>query len=338
MDKFSQPLSGADAFNAEAEGEAIKNQLSFSDYLVDMTRPMRRPDYMLECDGVSMLPKGSIATITGAAKNGKTSWLAAIVACLVSGRSFGTMRRREAPGHILWLDTEQSDFNIQQTMHRVYKQAGIPEGTDAAKLNMSILKLRPLAPEQRFEVFMQAVEHLRPQVIIIDGFRDMVTSINDEQQSTEFITRLLQITDEMPETLILGVIHTNYGQDKMRGWLGTELENKMQDKFTCTKENGVFHVKHASRDREMQQPFIFCIDGNGELATATVEQGAGVVDTDAALRKSVPDEGCDFTTLVKNYRKNTGLSDKKARDALKAHINAGEIRKIASGIFVLNFS
>ena len=132
------------------------------------------------------------------------------------------------------------------------------------------------------------------------------------------------------------MLHTNPGSYKMRGHLGTELGNKFSDQFTCSKDNGVFSVEHESRGRQVLTPFIFCIDGHGQLSTSTVEQRAGVVDADATLARIIPPEGMEFNEIVKAYAKTPGLNEKKAREALKARLNANPPTLIKrDGLFFL---
>ena len=90
-----------------------------------------------------------------------------------------------------------------------------------------------------------------------------------------------------------------------------------------------------SRGREVLTPFIFCIDGHGQLSTSTIEQRAGVVAADETLAAIVPPEGMEFAEIVKAYAKKTGLTQTKARDALKARINANPPTLIKrNGLFI----
>ncbi len=339
----NQPPGGeAAAFIADAQalpstGTPKETPVNFLDYVVDFTKEAPKPDYLLEIDGVGVMPAGGVTTVTGRAKQGKTQFLAAVVSCLLSGRDFGRMHRVKAPGRILWVDTEQSNFDIHNTIGRVYNQAGIPAREPSDRHGLTVLQLRPLDAAQRHEAIRAAVEALNPEILIIDGVRDLIHNINDETESAAVVDWVLQTMTARPEMRVIVVLHTNPSGtgDKMRGHLGTEFENKFSDKFLCSKENGVFSVTHVSRGREVLTPFIFCIDGHGQLSTSTIEQRAGVVAADETLAAIVPPEGMEFAEIVKAYAKKTGLTQTKARDALKARINANPPTLIKrNGLFV----
>ena len=326
----NQPPGGeAAAFIADAQalpstGTPKETPINYLDYVVDFTKEAPKPDFLLEIDGVGVMPAGGVTTVTGKAKQGKTQFLAAVVSCLLSGRDFGRMHRVKAPGHILWVDTEQSNYDIHNTIARVYNQAGIPAREPSDRHGLTVLQLRPLDAAQRLEAICAAVDALNPEILIIDGVRDLIHNINDETESAAVVDWVLQSMTARPEMRVIVVLHTNPSGtgDKMRGHLGTEFENKFSDKFLCSKENGVFSVTHVSRGREVLTPFIFCIDEHGQLSTSTIEQRAGVVAADETLAAIVPPEGLDFAEIVQAYAKKTGLTQNKARDALKARINA----------------
>ena len=88
-------------------------------------------------------------------------------------------------------------------------------------------------------------------------------------------------------------------------------------------------------------PFIFRIDENGHLSTSTVEQREGIdglVDADAALARIIPPEGIDWAALLREYRKATGLNEKKGKEALKERMNGNPKtldKDKETGLFVL---
>lgn len=329
-DFTNQPPGGeaaafiADAVALPSTGTPKETPVNYLDYVVDFTLEAPKPDFLLEIDGVGVMPAGGVTTVTGKAKQGKTQFLAAIVSCLLSGRNFGRMHRVKAPGHILWVDTEQSNYDIHNTIGRVYNLAGIPAREPSDRHGLTVLQLRPLDAVQRLEAINAAVVALNPEILIIDGVRDLIHNINDETESAAVVDWVLQSMTARPEMRVIVVLHTNPSGtgDKMRGHLGTEFENKFSDKFLCSKENGVFSVTHVSRGREVLTPFIFRIDEHGQLSTSTIEQRAGVVAADETLAAIVPPEGMEFAEIVQAYAKKTGLTQNKARDALKARINA----------------
>ena len=312
--------------------------VNYQDFIVDFTKPAPAPEFLLEIDGVGVMPAGGIEMITGSKKQGKTSFLTAVIACLISGRDFGRMKRRHAPGKILWIDTEQSIYDIRPAFDRVYNLAGIPQGQPSEKHGLTVLQLKYADALTRREIIDAAVENIQPEILVIDGVRDLMRDFNDITQSDELMSWLNSTLASRPTMRVFCVLHTNPGSDKMRGHLGTELGNKANDIFTCkkNKESRVFEVEHESRSREIMAPFIFRIDENGHLSTSTVEQREGVMDADADLARIIPPEGIEWAALMREYRKATRLNEKKAKEALKERMNANPPTLIKrDGLFFL---
>jgi len=72
--------------------------------------------------------------------------------------------------------------------------------------------------------------------VIIDGARDLVTSINNEEQATDVASRFLRWTEEKQVHLIT-ILHQNKGDNNARGHLGTELINKAQTVLSVSKSS-----------------------------------------------------------------------------------------------------
>lgn len=304
--------------------------LNFQDYIFDTTTEPEPPDYLLEINGVGVMPRGGLTVVSGEKKNGKTSFLTAMVATMMSGRDFGTMRRRTAPGKILWVDTEQSSNDMSFAFERLFRQACIPLRDDSKKHDFYILKTRPLAPVQREQVLRDAVEQLQPSVVIVDGIRDLIEDFNDVTQSHYITTEVLRMLDQHPHMNVVCVIHTNPDSTRLRGHLGRELENKCRDLFNCVKGVAAFTVTHESRGRQYPGSFVFCIantENGATLQVTTIEAANGVIDPEQAFIASVPEDGADYYTILSSYRKLTNMSKADADAALKRRIASGDLVK-----------
>lgn len=319
--------------------EPMRKPLDFHKYLVDFTKPAPEPQFLLSIDNTPFLPAGSICAVTGVAKQGKTQWLAAMVATIIGGRNFGRLKRLQPTGNVLWIDTEQSAFHIHKTIERVYKLAGIPQGEASAAHGLQVMAVAALNPDERLEVVSAAVKEYRPAVLVIDGIRDLLHNFNSEDETETLTTWLYQLIEDNPELRILSVLHTNPSGDKMRGHLGTELNNKFTDKFICSKDNGFFSVRHECRGREILNPFIFRINEAGELEPSTNEEASGaVVAGDDALGIILAGGvGKEFDDLVKAYGNLAGVKQKVARSILIEKLNATPpiLERRRDGLFYL---
>lgn len=102
-------------------------------------------------------------------------------------------------------------------------------------------------------------------LVLIDGARDLVTSINDEEQATNLSSLLLKWTADL-QIHICVVLHQNKNDAQARGHLGTELVNKAETVLSATKDPADPSISivqaEACRDKEFQ-PFAFCINEEG---------------------------------------------------------------------------
>jgi hypothetical protein len=137
-------------------------------------------------------------------------------------------------------------------------------GKDAPP-NFKAYGLRKYSPAERVELIRTAIAN-EPNLgfVVIDGARDLVTSINDEEQATELSSHFLKWTEE-GQFHLMTVLHQNKGDNNARGHLGSELVNKAETVLSVTKDNASgFSIVEAEycRDRE-PEPFAFDIDEDG---------------------------------------------------------------------------
>ena len=172
------------------------------------------------------------------------------------------------PLRVLWLDTEQS----QQSTQEILKDRIIPLSA-ASDLNETFyaFNLRGLGYDRRQRMVEVAVRAIKPDIVILDGIKDLMTDINDAVQATIIMEKLMALAKEM-NCCIVCVLHQNKSeQDRnMRGSIGTELTNKAFEVFQCEiigENNGkteTFKVTHTySRKQKMKQNFYYCINDVG---------------------------------------------------------------------------
>jgi hypothetical protein len=120
---------------------------------------------------------------------------------------------------------------------------------------------------------MQAIEALEPDIVFIDGLRDLLISINDEEGVTQVLSELGTIAEQR-NMCIWCALHQNPDKDaegkKMRGWAGTELGNKVSDTLISIKSkttNGVsFTVKQQdARGKDLDDWKFKITDDAGAL-------------------------------------------------------------------------
>ena len=207
---------------------------------------------------------GNFTLLIGKAKAGKTFALSLILAAaLVSGEPFQKVLRATLPDNkrtILYFDTEQSRYHVHKVLRRICAISGvyIPD-------NLIVYSLRKYNAVERLEIIEYALYNT-PNIgmVVIDGIRDLITSINDEQQASMISSKLLKWSEEL-NIHIITVLHQNKGDLNARGHLGTELTNK-SEKVTAVSKGEDKNVSIISaeycRDKEFE-PIAFTIDLEG---------------------------------------------------------------------------
>ena len=270
-------------------------------YLLDAREDYPEPYYMLEYNGVPFSALGGIQALTGQKKNGKTFVIAMLIAtCLApdSPRVHDNLPGLTVPqrtldylGHlpkVLWVDTEMEKLNSAKVLRRVHWLIG--QDMKVPHERFSVLWMRTVegsdtepAFKKRWRLIKSAIDILQPDIVFIDGVRDIIGDFNDNAQSSQLVQELMALA-EKHGICIWNVLHMNPrpGNDdesKMRGHLGTELGNKVTDTLASVKSkttSGVtFTVKQLdARGKDLEDWKFEITDQAGSLGIPRIIAGA----------------------------------------------------------------
>ena len=227
-------------------------------------------------------PRRELVAITGKAKSGKTfvtSMLMAVGSQEGSINQLPLKRIREEPLHVLWYDTEQSDESTQDILkNRIMKLAADKRGLAQADLfdaennswsgkMFDVFNVRGVAWKERRSLLCEAVTRCKPDLVIVDGIRDLVNDINDGMLAQEVMEELMHLATEH-KCCIVCVLHQNKGSEdhNLRGWIGTELMNKAFEVYACEKlmPKRIFKVEQTlTRKYDIEQKLYFEVDPKG---------------------------------------------------------------------------
>lgn len=258
--RFGDPLSG---FVQEPDYKQM-----LADSVVLETDVIDTPPVCIEIgndgDMAAVGTLGNISTVIAKAKQGKTFTISLAVGAAVAGDDTQSPLRVLLPkskNTILVFDTEQSKYHTQKVLKRIRVIAG-----GSHKNNLIVRSLRKYNPAQRLGMIEWEIENTEGVgLVVIDGIRDLVTSINDEAESTMICSKLLKWTEEKNFHLIT-VLHMNKGDQNARGHLGTELTNKSETVLSVSKsihEKGVSIIQPEYCRGKEWAPIAFKIDEDG---------------------------------------------------------------------------
>jgi len=207
---------------------------------------------------------GNISTIIGKAKSRKSFTITmatstALIGALMFDKLIGCLP--ENHNKILLFDTEQGKYHVLKSLHRICKLSGQQQPT-----NLEVYGLRPMNPSERLELIEYAINNTpNLGLVIIDCIKDLITSINDEEQATMIVSKLMKWSEEK-NIHIINVLHQNKSNDHARGHIGTELINKSESVFSVTKDeqNPDISIFSADLCRGIEpDPFAFRINEQG---------------------------------------------------------------------------
>lgn len=205
---------------------------------------------------------GNFSLLIGKAKSRKTFAVVMAVASALGSNGPFAGELPENKRRVVVVDTEQGRYHVQKTGKRVIGLLGSYEPPE----NFEIFSLRPYDTEQRLSAIERIVESREDLgLLVIDGIRDVVTGINEEEQATMITDRLLRWTEEY-QIHIITVLHQNKGDRNARGHLGTELINKAETTVSVERDPVNDEVSkftgEFTRNKEFK-PFGFMVNERG---------------------------------------------------------------------------
>jgi len=206
---------------------------------------------------------GNISMIKGKAKSRKTFLVNLIISSVLSNRENNRIRGAEiVDKKMLYFDTEQGRGHVTKAQNSIIDGARTEGDIDS----LLTLSFRELTPYERIEYIDLVVKNSDDiGLIVIDGIKDLVTSINDEKESTTVTSKLLQWSTKYNCHIIV-ILHENPTNDKSRGHIGTELTNKAETiiQVEVDSKNPEVSIVRPSSCRNIPfEEFAFSVDEDG---------------------------------------------------------------------------
>lgn len=200
---------------------------------------------------------GNFSLISGKAKVGKSLLMTLLTAVFISNNEIQGLSNRlpNNKKNVVYFDTEQGKWHVQKLVKRICRLTGIKNPN-----NLDVIYLRKFTALERLKIIEEYI-HSNDNlgVVIIDGVKDLVTSINDEDQACNISSKLLKWSEEK-DLHISVVLHQNKGDRNARGHLGTELVNKCETYLTVDiseGDNSISIVTPESCRNRPPEPFAF---------------------------------------------------------------------------------
>ena len=219
-------------------------------------KELPRMEFLFRLFHKPCFPRGELVALSGKAKSGKTFVSSILMALSYRSQVLSVERIEPKQLHVLWYDTEQSEESTQDILrnriipmvlgHTDQKgQTNLTDSTELASSTLNrmmesfdIFNVRSEGYDQRLPMLEASVRHYRPDLVILDGIRDLVADINDGVVAQSCLERLMHLASDV-RCCIVCILHQNKSVEdrNLRGWIGTELKNKAFEVYECSKSS-----------------------------------------------------------------------------------------------------
>ena len=242
-------------------------------------------EFLFRLFGRPCFPRRELVAITGKAKSGKTFVTSMLMACCQSRDVLAFQRIGDEPLRVLWYDTEQSDESTQDILkNRVFRMVAPTPDLFSQRSGelFDVFNVRAVEWKERRSLLKEAVERYEPDLVIVDGIRDLVNDINDGVLAQEVMEELMHLATEH-DCCIVCVLHQNKsGEDhNLRGWIGTELMNKAFEVYSCEKlqPQRIFSLEQTlTRKYDIERTMYFEVGDDGLPVSCGVPTDGGSKD------------------------------------------------------------
>ena len=332
--------------------------LELNAHRITPERDLPKMKFLFRMFGVECFPRGELVAVAGKAKSGKTFFTSLLMAACLTPKVLELERHTDPtdtadvrPLRVLWYDTEQSEQSTQDILvNRILQMAQLTPPWEGVGEALYAVNVRCKNWEERLQLFTAGVAYLKPDLVVLDGVRDLIGDINDgveAQRITETLMRLAQTY----QCCIVCVLHQNKGESdrNLRGWIGTELTNKVFEVYSCEKLKGsaLFKVEQThTRKHDIGQELYYTVNSETGLPEVSCKPSTDQPRDAQGRWVSMKSTGADnvrtlFTTafegrtqrpyaeLMAVAMKKCGVADAKAYYAAFAEaVELGIVRKL----------
>lgn len=321
-------------------------------YVVDSSRNNPPMVFLLRRDGVPCLRAGNLQAVTGAAKSGKSFACLVFAAAALHGPFLG-FEAVKPGGRVLWIDTEMEGGDVGARRRALCRVSGDDADDRANRLVVLATadveakkdsRGKVLEPENhvRRSLVFDAVRSWRPDLLVLDGVRDICVDFNDPAESSGLVLDLRRLAAEVG-CAIVTVLHENPAGDKMRGHLGTELLNKASEvyrvKLKADADGRYMSVETAASRNQPAGRWTFRIEDGAPVEAEIVDlnsEESKRAERDRAIKLAFYHrDGLKHKDLEREVAGYSGCTDRTARTRIKEAMADGVVCKGEDGLYHL---
>ncbi len=321
--------------------DAIVDQLwkpPFIDLSIEI--PEREPLITQESSGSVLLYRRGIHVVKGKQKAGKTFYNAILMTALTNPDGYCDLTPSSNVNKVLFVDTEQDYGDVVKVAQRVHELNDWDLKKNQA--SFGIISLRGYGIDERKIEIENHIRVFKPDVVVIDGIVDLCRDFNSPQESHEIVTQLMQWTEEY-DVAIITTLHTNKGDQNMRGHLGTILSQKADNVIEISKIDCLHPCVDCKVSESRHKPidnFSFRIVESSITGNALPELYVQIAQSQQSNKhqdmfKAVLTKPMKYTELANAVMKYTDRKEASASRYIKTAVT-DEIIKNNEGLYEIS--
>lgn len=239
---------------------------------------------LLAVNGVSTIEENDYYMVKGKPKSGKGSIIKAFICAILLGQ-WGPVKAFIKDMRILYIDTEQKPQDCQSILLYAKEMSGVSD--EYLDNHIMLFGVRKRDRDKLVDDLIMLVTTWKPQLIVIDGVADFVSSFNDEVESGTLIHNLLCICEEN-HCAIIGLIHENKAADDLnaKGHLGSLGAQKAALVIEARKVGDIIKASSSEARHKSMPDWYLAYDDNGMLIDGTELFNSYVSEHTAGLREA----------------------------------------------------
>jgi nucleoside-triphosphatase THEP1 len=234
--------------------------------------PVEKLNPIVYIDGQSFLTNQNISMIQASPGTGKSAICESILSNVLNKECEHIgLYVDESIERAVFFDCERDLSLIDESNERMLQRANVKEHNSKA----IIVGLRKsFSLKLKKARIIQVIEHIKPQIILIDGIGDLVEDTNSIQETTVIYLWLIELITKYNLSVIV-TLHPNKGKDTARGHIGSEMLRRCEG-IIEVKENleGIrtMSVTKARSSEKTKASFKWCKESK-RMISCDVKQG-----------------------------------------------------------------
>lgn len=311
------------------------------DRLIDLKKNYPEPAFLLEFNGMKFFTIGDVVVIKGKPKKGKSHLMLVFIIALLTGSFIGINTSGVRVKKILYIDAEMQPNYTAALARKVHRLAGINPHENSDQF--FVLNLKMDSPEERERLIEDTIRDLQPDLVFIDGVKDITRTEPNDQAEGKRIGEMLKKWTATYECMIMVAIHENKNDQNSRGAVGAAVEEICSEVWRIDRADDIFTASQtAFRYHSPIENLCFRMDEFGNMEPA--EGKTKISPDEAKFAKTrfafaeifTHTEKLNFNALQDEYMRVKRVKQTAAYNAIMYAMDAQIIIKNLAGMYEIS--